>query len=148
MIETPQSWLARNAARLAIYALLAVLLVIFVLQVKAWRDDAKANATAIDQRDATATATSDIAADIGTTTTDRQRVEVKITADTRQLVIDLEKLRRENPDLEHWLSADIPVQLRDLARQRREARDRLGTAAPGSAAADPGAPAAGSGDAK
>lgn len=148
MIDTPQTWAARNAARIAIWILVAILATFAVLQILAWRRDAHANAAAVDERDKTATAAGGIAADLATTTTDRQRVEVRITADTRQMAIDLEQLRRENPDLDHWLRADIPVQLRDLARQRREARDRLGAAAPGSAAADQGAPAAGSGDAR
>lgn len=148
MIDTPQTWAARNAARIAIWFLVTVLVTIAVLQILAWREDAKANATAIDERDRTAAAAGGIAEDLANTTTDRQRVEVRITADTRQMAIDLETLRRENPDLDHWLSADIPVQLRDLARKRREARDRLGSTPPGGAAADPGAPAAGSGDAR
>lgn len=148
MVNTPTTWAARNAARIAIYLLLAIVLVAAVLQVRQWREDAKTGAERIEARDATAGATSGIAADLTTTTTDQQRVEVRISADTRQLAIDLETLRRANPDLDHWMRADIPGELRQLARERREARDRLGAAAPGSGAADPGAPAAGSGDAR
>jgi len=148
MIETPPTWAARNAARIAIWILLAILATVAVLQILTWRRDAQDNAAAIDARDATATAAGGITADLATTTTDRQRVEVRITADARQMAIDLETLRRENPDLDHWLRTDVPMQLRDLARQRREARDRLGSTPPGSAAADAGAPAAGSGDAR
>ena len=135
-IETPQTWLARNAARLAIYVLLAILAVILFLQVRQWRDDAKTGAERIESRDATAAATTGIAADLGTTTTDQQRVEVCISADTARLAIDLEALRNANPDVDHWMRADIPGELRELARQRREARDRLRPAAPGSGAAD------------
>ena len=105
--------------------------------------DAKTGAERIEARDATAGAASGIAADLTTTTTDQQRVEVRITADTRQLAIDLETLRRENPSVDYWMRGDIPGELRELARARREARDRLGAAAPGSGAADPGTAAAG-----
>ena len=143
MVNTPTTWAARNAARIAIYLLLAIVLVVAVLQVRQWREDAKAGAERIEARDATAGATSGIAADLTTTTTDQQRVEVRITADTRQLAIDLETLRRENPSVDYWMRGDIPGELRELARARREARDRLGAAAPGSGAADPGTAAAG-----
>jgi len=146
MVNTPTTWAARNAARIAIYLLLAIVLVATVLQVRQWREDAKTGAARIEARDATAAATTGIAADLSTTTTDRQRVEVRITADTRQLAIDLETLRRANPDLDHWLRADIPGELRQLARERREARDRLRAGAPGSGTADQGAQAAGNGD--
>lgn len=146
MIDSPQTWAARNAARLAIYLLLAVIVVAVFLQIRAWRDDAHAGAERIEQRDRTAQAAGAIADDLASTTTDRQRVEVHINADTAQLARDLEKLRRENPDLDHWLRADIPVQLRELARQRREARDRLAPAAPGGGGNDQGAPAAGAGN--
>ena len=148
MVNTPQTWVARNAARLAIYLLLAIVLVAAFLQVRQWRDDAKTGAERIEARDATAAAASGITADLATTTTDQQRVEVRITADTRQLAIDLETLRRANPDLDHWLRGDIPGELRQLARERREARERLGVGAAGSGAADPGAPAPGRGDAR
>lgn len=141
MVNTPTTWAARNAARIAIYLLLAIVLVVAVLQVRQWREDAKTGAERIEARDATAGATSGIAADLTTTTTDQQRVEVRITADTRQLAIDLEALRRENPSVDYWMRGDIPGELRELARKRREARDRLRAAAPGSGAADPGAPA-------
>ncbi|QZI85868.1 i-spanin [Stenotrophomonas phage Suso] len=146
MIDTPQSWAARNAARLAIYLLLAIVLVATWLQIRTWREDARTGAERIEQRDNTAAAAGAIADDLATTTTDRQRVEVRITADTAQMARDLEKLRRENPSLDHWMRADIPVQLRELARQRREARDRLATGAAGRGAADQGARAPGSGD--
>lgn len=148
MVNTPQTWAARNAARLAIYGLLAIVLVGAFLQVRQWREDAKTGAERIEARDATAAATTGIATDLSTTTTDQQRVEVRISADTRQLAIDLETLRRANPDLDHWMRADIPGELRQLARERREARDRLRAGAPGSGTADPGAPAPGSGDAR
>lgn len=148
MVNTPQTWAARNAARLAVYGLLAIVLVAGFLQVRQWRTDAKTGAERIEARDATAGAASGITADLSATTTDQQRVELTITADTRQLAIDLETLRRANPDLDHWLAGPVPDELRQLARERREARDRLRAAAPGSGTADPGAPAAGSGDAR
>lgn len=148
MIDTPQSWAARNAARIAIYVLVAVLLIAAWLQIRTWREDAQEGAARIEARDNTAAAAGGIATDLSSTTADRQRVEVRITADTAQLARDLETMRRENPDLDHWLRADIPVQLRELARQRREARDRLAPAAPGSGGTDPGAPAAGAGNAR
>ena len=143
MVNTPQTWAARNAARLAIYLLLAIVLVAAVLQVRQWREDAKTGAERIEARDATAGAASGIATDLSTTTTGQQQVQVRITADTRQLAIDLETLRRENPSVDYWMRGDIPGELRELARKRREARDRLGAAAPGSGAADQGAPAPG-----
>lgn len=143
MVNTPQTWAARNAARLAIYLLLAIVLVAAVLQVRQWREDAKTGAERIEASDATAGAASGIATDLTTTTTGQQQVQVRITADTRQLAIDLEALRRENPSVDYWMRGDIPGELRELARKRREARDRLGAAAPGSGAADPGAPAPG-----
>lgn len=148
MVNTPTTWAARNAARIAIYLLLAIVLAAVVLQVRQWREDAKTGAERIEARDATAGAASGITADLSATTTDQQRVEVRISADTRQLAIDLETLRRANPDLDHWMRADIPGELRQLARERREARDRLRAATPGSGTADPGAPAPGSGDAR
>lgn len=138
MVNTPTTWAARNAARLAVYGLLAVVLVLTVLQVRQWRADAKEGAARIEARDATAGAASGITADLATTTTDQQRVEVRITADTRQLAIDLETLRHANPDLDHWLRGDVPGELRELARKRREARDRLRADPAGSGAADPG----------
>ena len=137
MTTTPQTWAARNAARLAIYLLLAIVLVAVWLQVRQWRDDAQTGAERIEARDATATATTGIATDLATTTTDQQRVEVRVTADTRQLAIDLETLRRANPDVDFWMRGDVPGELRELARERREARDRLRPAAAGRAAADP-----------
>lgn len=143
MVNTPQTWAARNAARLAIYLLLAIVLVAAVLQVRQWREDAKTGAERIEARDATAGAASGIATDLTTTTTGQQQVQVRITADTRQLAIDLETLRRENPSVDYWMRGDIPGELRELARKRREARDRLRAAAPGSGAADPGTPAPG-----
>lgn len=147
-MTTPQTWAARNAARLIIYTLLALLLIAAWLQVRQWRDDAKTGAERIEARDATAAAASGIAGDLTTTTTDQQRVEVRITADTARLAIQLEELRNANPDVDFWMRGDIPGELRELARERREARDRLGAGAPGGPATDPGAPAAGAGDAR
>lgn len=148
MIETPSTWAARNAARIAIWILATIIVVILLLQIRAWRNAANEAPARIEARDATAAAAGAIATDLTTTTTDRQLVEVRIRADTAQMARDLESLRRENPDLDHWLRADIPLELRQLARQRREARDRSGAAAPGSAGADQGATAPGAGDAR
>lgn len=144
MPNTPETWAARNAARIAIWILVAVLVAIAVWQVRQWRADAKEGAARIEARDETAAAAGAIAEDLTSTTTDQQRVEVQISADTRQLAIDLESLRRENPTVEHWLSGPIPDELRELARKRREARDRLTGAADGGGSADPGTPADGS----
>ena len=142
MVDTPQAWAARNAARLVIYLLLAVILVTAFFVIKQWREDAKAAPAMLEQRDAIATATGEIAGDLTTATEARQRVEVAITTDTRQLAIDLETLRRANPDLDHWLDGDIPGELQQLAAERQRARDRLGAGADGSQGTDPGAPAA------
>lgn len=143
MIETPQGWATRNAARLAVYALLAIVLVLGFLQVRQWRADAKTGADRIEARDKTTQAATAIGEDLDRVTTDQRAVEVIITADTRQLAKDLERLRRENPSMDSWLSADIPGELRELARERREARERLGNAAPGSGATEPPARAPG-----
>lgn len=147
-MATPRTWAARNAARLAIYALVAIVLVLAWLQVRQWRDDARTGAQRIEARDATAGAASGMADDLTTTTTDRQRVEVRIVADTRQLAIDLETLRHANPAVDDWLRRPIPGELRELARERREARDRLRADPPGGGTADQGAPADRPGDAR
>lgn len=139
MVNTPQTWAARNAARIAVWLLVTIVVVGLLWQVKQWRDDAKTGADRIEARDATAAATTGIAADLGDATTGQQRVEVHISADTRQLAIDLETLRNANPNVDHWMRGDIPGELRELARKRREARDRLRAAAPGSGTADQGA---------
>lgn len=146
MIDTPQTWLARNAARLAIYALLAVLVLGAWFTITGWREDAKISTAALEQSTATAAATTGIATDLGQATADRDQVQVHITNDTRALTAAVEALRNEKPNVDAWLDAPVPDELRDLARQRREARDRLRAAADGSHGADPGAGAAGSGN--
>lgn len=146
MIETPQTWLARNAARLAIYTLLAVLLAVAFFTIKGWRDDAKTRGEAIEKRDATATATTGIAQDLGEATAQSRAVEVHISNDTRALTAALEALRNEKPNVDAWLDAPVPDELRQLAREKRESRDRLGLAADGSNRADAGAPAPGAGN--
>lgn len=137
MIDTPQTWLARNAARLAIYGLLAVVLVLAVLQVLQWREDAKTGAERIEARDATAGAATGITQDLGDTAAEQQQVEVRIVTDTARMTAQLETIRREKPDVDRWLADPVPVELRELARQRRQARERSGDPAAGSGAADP-----------
>jgi len=126
--------------------LLAVVLLFIVLQVRQWRADAKEAPARIEARDATAGATTDIAADLGAATDEQHQVEVRIITDTRQLQTRLETIRRESPTVDAALATPIPVELRELARARREARDRLGAAADGGAGADQGTAAAGSGN--
>lgn len=145
---TPQTAAAQLLARVLAALLLLGALLALTYQVYRWRDDAKTGAERIEARDRTSEAASGIAGDLGTTTTDQQRVEVRITADTRQLAIDLETLRRESPTVDDWLRAPVPDELRQLARARREARERLGAGAPGSGATDPGEAASRTSDAR
>lgn len=125
--------------------LVLVVLLFVVLQVRQWRADAQAAPARIEARDATAGATTGIAADLGEASEEQHQVEVRIITDTRQLQTRLETIRRESPTVDAALAAPIPVELRELARARREARDRLGAAADGSAGADQRAAATGAG---
>lgn len=138
MSVTPQGFFAKHGARLAIYVLLALVIGGVFLQVRQWREDAKTGAERIEQRDSTAAAAGGIAEDISHTTTEQQRVEIIVAADTRKLTAELEILRRENAPVDDWLRRPVPVELRELARQRREARDRLGAVAPGRGGNDQG----------
>lgn len=131
------TWLEAHAAKLFIAAVLGVFLFLLVQQVLSWRDEAIDSRAIIAAKTATATATTGITTDLGKATDGQQAVQVRITTDTQKLAVDLEKLRHANPTVDSWLAEPVPVQLRELAKQRRQDRDRLATAAPGSTAAHP-----------
>ena len=137
MIDTPQTWMARNAARLAVYALAAVVLVLAWINIQRWRQDAKEGAARIEARDATAGAATGITADMQTTSAEQQQVEVRIVTDTGRMFAQLETIRREKPDVDRWLDEPVPPELLQLARQRREARERSGDPGAGGRAAEP-----------
>lgn len=131
------AWLTEHAAKIFIAAVVGVLLFVGIRQVLAWRDEAIASRAIIDSKDKTAEVTSGITADLGLATTGQQQVQVHITTDTQKLAQDLEALRHANPDVDSWLALPVPMQLRELAHQRRLDRDRLAPAPAGSAAARP-----------
>lgn len=132
-----QVWLAKNGARLLVYALLALVLLLGWLQVQRWRADAKEGAARIEARDQTAKAATGITADLGEATDGRQQVEVRVVTDTARMALEIERIRNEKPTVDRWLSDPVPVELRELARQRREARERSGDPEAGGRAADP-----------
>lgn len=143
-----QTWAAANALKLILLAILAIAAGWWFLDWLHDRDDAKALTATVEAQDAKAEATQGIAEDLGTAAAETQRVEVVVHADTQAYNRQLEQARREKPDLDRFLSQPWPSELRDLARARRIARDRPGAAAPGSRAADPGAPAPRGSDAR
>lgn len=147
-LETPQGWATRQVIGAGILVALIIGLVWYGYHWKSNQVEHAQDKATIAEQAGTAKATSEINTDLGTTQAEAQRVEVTVHTDTAALARQLEKLRHENPDLDARLAEPWPSELRELARQRRLARDRLGAGATGSGPADPGTPAPGSGDAR
>lgn len=146
--QLPQVRAATLGAKLAVAAVIVLAVIVLWFAWLAARDRVKTADATIEAQAQTAQATSGITQDLGATQAEAARVEVTVHTDTAQLARQLEAQRHANPDLDRALSQPWPSQLRELARARRIARDRLGAAAPGSPAADPGAPAPGNGNAR
>jgi type II secretory pathway pseudopilin PulG len=147
-MDTPATWATRQVIGLILLAVVIIALVAIGYRWKSAQDKHAADAATISQQGQTAQATDAITKDLGTTQAEAQRVEVTVRTDTAALARNLERLRHENPSLDSRLAEPWPAELRELARQRRLARDRPGVAAPGGRPADPRAPAPGSGDAR
>lgn len=128
--------------KVIIAVLIAIILGLGIKQAVDWRDQAKTAQSAIEQRDKTAGAATGITADLTKSTEGQQRVERTVQVDTAALAAAIEKTRHANPSVDNWLNQPVPDQLRELAKQRREARQRPAAAQPGSPAADKGTPAA------
>jgi DNA-directed RNA polymerase alpha subunit len=126
------------ATRILIWALTAIVVVAVFLQIRQWREDAKTGADRIEQRDRTAEATVGIAEDLQVETDERGAIEQALAVEATRTYAYVEERRRASPDLDAALRERWPAELRDAARARREARDRLRSADDRRRGIDPG----------
>jgi hypothetical protein len=131
-----------DATRLVIFAALVIGGWFAVRQALEWRDQANAAKAVIAQHDQTAKATTGIGHDIAKATAGRDQATARLVDETRRLNAEVERLRHVDKAVDDFLVMPVPPSLRQLARQRREQRDRPGPAAAGSSPAHPGTPAA------
>lgn len=100
---------------------------------QASRDDAKKTAATLEQVIRTDKAASDIATESGATKAEVQRVEVVVTQARQTYQQQYQEVKREDPDVAGWAGGAVPDRLRDLARTRREQRERSGCTGDGCA---------------
>jgi endonuclease/exonuclease/phosphatase (EEP) superfamily protein YafD len=79
---------------------------------------------ALSEATATAQATTATTGALGEAQTDTQRVEVVVTQGRAAAAQAVQELSNADPSVRELRALPIPDQLRDIARQRREARDR------------------------
>jgi hypothetical protein len=91
---------------------------------------------ALSQATATATATAATTGALIGVQTETQRVEVVVTQGRAAAAIAVQELSDADPTVSDLRARPIPHGLRDIARARREARDRSAGAEAGGAGAD------------
>ena len=115
-----------------------LLLALLVLGYRSWKtgQDAKDD---LDQAQRTDQAASGIVTDINSGQSDAAKVDITVTDARSEYYRGYQDAKREDPAVADLASTPIPQRLRDLARQRREARERSGRVGPGGEddAADP-----------
>lgn len=122
---------------------LKILLLVLVLvglgyagyKINSWRIAAEKNGNAVEQLNRTGQATTDIAKDVAAAVGDTAVKEGAVTTTRIEHVHKYEVLRNENKDVRDYTNRAVPMQLRELAKARRESRERLGSNEAGSPAA-------------
>jgi hypothetical protein len=111
-------------ARLLAAGIALALLIWLGFTVAGWRQDAAEAKAALAQANAQAKATSAIAADAGQAQQERQALDITIHQSRAESERAFEELRRANPSIAAYADEPIPDGLRELARARRESRER------------------------
>lgn len=121
---------------LALVKVLAVLLLVAALAGLGWYyrsavARAEAAEAALSEATATAQATEATTGALGAVQADTQRVEVVVTQGRAAAAQAIQELSNADPSIADLRARPIPDSLRDIARARREARDRPAGAPPG-----------------
>lgn len=107
----------------------AVILAVLGILAFTWfsnRDARKALTTQVEQAERTEQATKEIIEDADEKIVIVRETEV-VVADAREAYQrGYEDAKRSTPDVADWADQPVPQQLRDLARERRQARERSG----------------------
>jgi hypothetical protein len=122
--------------RLVLAAVLAGALAWAGWTINGWRVAAKENAAALSQADATAGATEATTGALSGVVTETQRVEVVVTQGRAAAAQAVQELSNADPTVRDLRALPIHPGMRDIARQRREARDRPAGATPGGSGPD------------
>jgi len=104
--------------------------------INGWRVAAKENAAALSQADATAGATTVTTGALSGALADAQRVEIVVTQGRAAAAQAVQELSNADPTVRELRALPIHPGMRDIARQRREARDRPAGAPAGGSGAD------------
>jgi hypothetical protein len=100
----------------------------YVLDLRSENSQLKAT---VDQQGQTATAAGTITGATGSALDDRQRLDIVVTQAGVKYAQQYGELKREDENVRGWADGVVPVSVRNLARQRRLARDRSRGAALG-----------------
>lgn len=111
------------------------------------RETNRIQADTIAQQNRASQGASEITERVGEATDDRARVDITLTDQRSAYGQAYQELKHENVTVAEYLNRRVPVELRELARQRCLARERLGNPGAGrgcldGGAADPGRSAA------
>lgn len=122
---------AKLAGILIQVGIVAIVLATGFFGFKYWlaqHDEAVATAAALEQSKKTGEATTDIAQDAGEGVRDQQHTDHVVTESRVTFHHAYEEAKHNDPSIDNWGDVSVPVQLRDLARERRLARERSGSA--------------------
>lgn len=128
-MSTPNPYLAL----VKVLVLLAVigLLIWAGYTINGWRVAAGVNGASVEQLNRTGEATTNIAKDVSAAVQDNAVKEDAVTTTRIEHVHKYEALKNENKDVRDYVTRPVPEQLRELAKARRESRERLGSSKSG-----------------
>ena len=112
--------------RFVVAAILGVVIVVVFSLWQGNRDKAKATKATADQLLRTDSAATAIGADYDTTYEGIKHTESIVQTARQSYSQGATIAKRKNPAIRDWADQPIPVELRELAAERRRARERLG----------------------
>lgn len=95
------------------------------------RDERQQTQASAEQGVRTGVAVTGITQDASDAADETQRVEITVTDARSAYQRGYQDAKREDPSIADWAAQPVPQRLRDLARERRLARERLGCSGDG-----------------
>lgn len=117
--------------KLIAYVLLAVAAALWFNHWLDKRDEARDTTANLGQAVRTGQAAEAIAGNAATAQDEADTLDRQVEAQRVEITHRYERLKDEDPDVRAAVGTRIPDRMRELARERRLARERLGGAAPG-----------------